>query len=53
MHTVPCLSLPSLYWLTPLSQPQYAGSAPITPTGRGLNRFTVDPNTGALGDKRW
>lgn len=34
-----------------IAQPQYAWVGTYNPNGEGLYRFTVDPSTGALGDK--
>lgn len=41
----------SLLATAAIAQPQYAWVGTYNPNGEGLYRFTVDPNTGALGDK--
>ena len=42
----------SLLATAAVAQPQYAWVGTYNPNGEGLYRFTVDPQTGALGDKK-
>ena len=42
----------SLLATAAVAQPQYAWVGTYNPNGEGLYRFTLDPQTGALGDKK-
>ncbi len=53
MHTARPLLVASLSMLATaaIAQTQYAWVGTYNPNGEGLYRFTVDPQTGALGNK--
>lgn len=43
----------SLLATAAVAQTQYAWVGTYNPNGEGLYRFTLDPQSGALGNKRW